>query len=76
MTKSYDLNMEIVGQIIRKVRLERKLTQSQLGEMIGVKKSHISKLENGLNSPTINTISKVFNALNAEIKFEIELLNN
>jgi HTH-type transcriptional regulator/antitoxin HipB len=41
----FELRMELLGAMIKSVRKERKLTQEQLGELIGVKKSQISKLE-------------------------------
>jgi len=31
----YDLKMEILGELIKKTRKERNLTQEQLGELIG-----------------------------------------
>ena len=71
----YELRMEIIGQMIKQARQERKLTQEQLGEIIGVKKSQISKLENNANSATIDTIVKVFKALKAEINFKVRLEN-
>ena len=71
----YELKMELLGQMIRKARIERKLTQEQLGELVGVKKAQISKLENSLNSATIDTIIKVFKALNADISFNVKLEN-
>ena len=33
----FDLRMEVLGNMIKSVRKERKLTQEQLGELIGVK---------------------------------------
>jgi HTH-type transcriptional regulator / antitoxin HipB len=71
----YQLNMEVLSYMIKKARQERKLTQEQLGEMIGVQKAQISKLENSANSATIDTILKVFKALNAEINFNVKIEN-
>lgn len=51
-----------IGEAIRKARIEQNMTQEELGERIGVKKSQISRLEKG-NSITIPTMSKVFRAL-------------
>ncbi|MBK7036158.1 MAG: helix-turn-helix transcriptional regulator [Chitinophagales bacterium] len=65
--------MDVLGRMIRTVRLERKITQEQLGKFIGVQKSQISKLESSTNSATIDTIIKVFKALKAEIHFNIKL---
>jgi len=69
----YELRMEIIGQMIKQARKERKLTQEQLGDIVGVKKSQISKLENNANSATIDTIVRVFKALKAEINFKVRI---
>lgn len=69
----FDLKMEVLGDMIKSVRKERKLTQEQLGELIGVQKSQISKLERNTKNVTIETILKVFRALKANVKFSVEL---
>lgn len=69
----FDLRMELLGEMIKSVRKERKLTQEQLGELIGVQKSQISKLERSAKNVTIETILKVFNALKANIKFSVQM---
>jgi transcriptional regulator with XRE-family HTH domain len=62
--------------MIRKVRLERKLTQEELGKLIGVQRAQISKLENNTTNVTMETILKVFGALRAKVNFNVELLDN
>jgi HTH-type transcriptional regulator/antitoxin HipB len=69
----FDLKMDILGEMIKSVRKERQLTQEQLGELIGVQKSQISKLERNANNVTIETVLKVFNALKANVKFTVEM---
>ncbi len=69
----YELNMDLLGRMIKSVRKERNLTQEQLGELIGVQKAQISKLEKSTNSATIDTILKVFRALKAEIHFNVTM---
>lgn len=66
-----ELKIEIIREEIKRLRKQRNLTQEQLGEMIGVQKSQISKLENNTSNITIGTLMKVLNALNAQIKFTI-----
>lgn len=68
----FELNMEILGENLRKLRKNKRLTQEQLGSFIGVQKAQISKLENGANSATINTVVKVFHALKAKVIIRIE----
>lgn len=67
----YELSMDVLGRMIKTTRQERNLTQEQLGQMVGVQKSQISKLESSTNSATIDTILKVFKALKAEIHFNV-----
>ena len=69
----YELNMELVSQMIKKVWQDRKLTQEQLGKLVGVQKAQISKLESSANSATLDTILKVFKALKANIHFTVSV---
>lgn len=71
----YELRMEVLGKMIKTARKERNLTQEQLGLLVGVQKSQISKLESSANSATIDTILKVFKALKAEINFNVKFEN-
>ena len=71
-----ELQLEIMGAMIRKIRLERNLTQEELGKLVGVQKAQISKLENNTTNVTIETILKVFGALKAKVNFNVELLNS
>ena len=70
-----ELRLDLIGQAIKQARKERKLTQEQLGKLVGVQKAQISKIENHLTDARFDTIIKVFKALNAKINFKVELLN-
>lgn len=72
----YKLRMDILGKMIRAARLERNLTQEELGKLVGVQKAQISKIERSANSATIETILRVFRALKAEINFNVKIENN
>ena len=67
----YELRMDVLGKMIKTARQQRHLTQEELGQLMGVQKAQISKLESGANSATIDTILKVFNALKAAINFHV-----
>mgnify|MGYP003508890518 FL=1 len=58
-----EIHAYFVGEAIRKARLQQKITQEQLGERIGVKRSQICKLESGKSSMTLSTMGRVFRAL-------------
>ena len=66
-----ELRLDIIGHKIKELRKSRNMTQEQLGELVGVKKSQISKIENSFADARIETILKVFRALNTKIKFSI-----
>ncbi|KAA6328226.1 hypothetical protein EZS27_022856 [termite gut metagenome] len=66
-----DLNMFLIGDVIKRTRLEKNLTQEDLGKLVGVQKAQISKIENGKNL-TIATIIKIFKAMGVSAQLEID----
>jgi DNA-binding XRE family transcriptional regulator len=68
-----ELRLDLLGYAIKQARQERKLTQEELGELVGVKKAQISKIENSTTDARFTTIIKVFNALGAKVNFNVEL---
>ncbi|MVM34127.1 helix-turn-helix domain-containing protein [Spirosoma sp. HMF4905] len=68
-----ELKIELLGSAIRQARKERHLTQEQLGDLVGVQKAQISKLENSVTNARFETILKVFSALGAKVNFNVEL---
>ena len=69
----HELKIDLLGEAIKKARKERNLTQSQLGELVGVKKAQISRLENNTKNVTVETIIRIFNAMKAEVNFNVQL---
>ena len=67
-----ELRLDILGQTIKTIRKERSLTQSKLGELVGVQKSQISKVENNMTDARFDTILRVFYALGAKVRFNVE----
>lgn len=53
-----------IGKRIRKIRLERKMTQEQLAEAAGVGVTHISHIETGNGIPSVQVLIDMINALN------------
>ncbi len=71
----YELQMDLIGKAIKQTRKERNLTQEELGKLIGVQKAQISRLENNAGNVTMDTLLRVFTALKAKVKFQVELLD-
>ena len=62
-----------IGQKIKKARLERGLTQQELGDIVGVQKSAIAKYENGrvvnIKRSTLQKIAKALEIRPSELVF-------
>jgi len=52
--------MFIVSEMLKAARKEARLTQEQLAERAGTKKSYISKLENGKGNVQLSTLIRIF----------------
>ena len=70
-----ELRIDLLGQAIKQARQEQNLTQEQLGELVGVQKAQISKIENSVKNARFETILKVFEALGAKVNFNVEINN-
>jgi HTH-type transcriptional regulator/antitoxin HipB len=47
------------------------MTQAELGERVGVQKAHISKLERNASNVTLDTLRKVFAAMQTVVKIQL-----
>ncbi|MGW2183629.1 cupin domain-containing protein [Streptomyces sp. NPDC001732] len=54
---------EGVGKFLRRERLERGFTLEKLAEKTGLSRSYLSNVERDVNSPTINTLRTIVDAL-------------
>ena len=68
----FDLKLDILGEMIKKARKEQHLTQEQLGQLIGVQKAQISKIENNTKDVRFSTVLRVFEELRVKVKMTIE----
>ena len=57
------------GDMIRKCRTEKGLTQKKLGELCGIADSNIRKYESGNQNPKIETLQKIADYFNVTIDF-------
>ena len=53
----------MLGDRLREARKGAKLTQEELSKIIGVKRSVVSKYENGIIEPSISQLEKIAGAL-------------
>lgn len=67
---------KLIGEVIRRRRKSKKISQEVLSGLAGLDRTHYSKIERGLRSPTIDTFFKISHALNIQphdLMIEIEL---
>jgi DNA-binding XRE family transcriptional regulator len=50
----------VISEMLKESRKEAKITQEQLAEKIGTKKSYISRLENGKCDIQLSTLYRIF----------------
>lgn len=50
----------VISEVLKEARREANLTQQQLAEKIGTKKSYISRLENGKCDIQLSTLYRIF----------------
>lgn len=70
-----ELKLDILATKIKELRKHQKLTQEELGKLVGKDKTQISKIEKGGRNITISTFLDIMKALNAKVKFSIEINN-
>lgn len=65
-------------EIIRKfmeARIDRGLTQKELGKLCGMKQSNISRLESGEYNPTLSVLKRIAEALDCHLYLELRRKN-
>ena len=53
-------NYFVISEMLKEARKEANITQEQLADKIGTKKSYISRLENGKADIQVSTLYKIF----------------
>jgi DNA-binding XRE family transcriptional regulator len=63
-----------IGLQLKKVRLEKKLTQTELAELVDKKREYISKIENNGSNLTLKTLYDIVEkGFGGKVKIQIEL---
>lgn len=60
-----------LAETLKEERLRAGLTQEQLAERIGTKKTYISRLENGKSDVQLNTLFRIFEGLGRRISLTV-----
>lgn len=57
----------IVAWNVRRLRVEKNISQDDLGLAAGIERAYIGYLERGKRNPTVSTLEKIRSALNCEL---------
>ena len=60
-----------LGEALKKARISQHLTQEQLAERIGTKKTYISKIENGHTDIQLTTLFRIFAGLGKRVSITL-----
>ncbi len=61
-------NIKDIGSLIKKSRIDKKMSQEALSELIEITPTHLKHIESGHRKPSIEVLFAIFNAL--DISFE------
>lgn len=62
------MDSEKIGRFLKELRKEKKLTQEQLSEILGVTNRSISRWENGVNMPDLDLVIEIVNYFDVSIE--------
>jgi len=66
---------ELLGARIKELRKAKGLSQEELSEKVGIDSKHLSRIEVGKSYPSLDTLERIANALNVEIKDLFEFMH-
>lgn len=61
-----------VGQRICRLREERRLTQGELADIIGITRAGLSHYENDRRQPAYDTLKRIANFFNVSVEYVLE----
>lgn len=61
------MNQQKIGQFLKELRSEKKLTQAELAEMLGVTNRSVSRWENGVTMPDFDLLIELAKSYDVEV---------
>ncbi len=74
MSTMIDFKKEAIGSVIRKIRIERKLSQDVVSGLAGIARTHLAMIETGRKQPNFETIWNIANAFEMPPHKLVELI--
>jgi transcriptional regulator with XRE-family HTH domain len=73
-TNSSSITNEVVGEEIRRARLEHNLTQKDVAERLGAAPAYISAVEAGRENLTLGSLARIADALGTGMRVTFPML--
>lgn len=67
--------MHTIGSVIKTIRIERGMTQKELGEKVGMSYSYVSLIERNKKNPSVKRVISIFNSLNFPVVLAFYMLD-
>ena len=61
----------MIGKAVAAARAKKNLSQKELSELSGIDQSDLSKIERGVANPSVGTLTRIAEAMGAELQFSI-----
>ena len=61
----------MVGEAVAAARAKKGLSQKELSDLTGIDQSDLSKIERGIGNPSVNTLNRIAQALDAKLLISI-----
>lgn len=71
--RGYDMNLKLLGNRIKELRITQHLSQDKLGELTGLNGKYLGEVERGNANISINNLSKISIALNIPLTNLIDI---
>lgn len=71
--KSYEKHL---GSAVRSCRMEHKLSQGDIERRTGILRAHISRIENGVTTPTLDTLKKITESMGLRLSKFISIMES
>ncbi len=65
------IQVEIIGELIKQLRKDNRLTQTQLAKRLGMDKAYVSRIENNLKTQRLDTILRILKVLKGHLFIRI-----
>ena len=63
----------VIGKAVAAARAKKNLSQKELSELSGIDQSDISKIERGVANPSVGTLTRIAEAMGAELQLSISI---